>query len=293
IVQEYPGRLGFWNVGVPPSGPMDSLAFRLANRIVGNHERDAALELTGTGPSLKFGVATNIALCGARMSATLDGKPVPYWQPVHVPAGAVLVMGAIQGAGQRTYLAVTGGFVVPAYLGSKATFTLGQFGGHVGRTLRIGDVLRLSAPETMTCLRVSDESPGAPAPPALIPEYVSHWNIAVTPGPHGAPDFFTEADLRAFFAADWEVHYNSSRTGVRLIGPKPQWARADGGEAGLHPSNVHDTAYAVGAVDYTGDMPVILGPDGPSLDKFVCPAIVARADLWKLGQLRPGDRIRF
>jgi urea carboxylase len=115
----------------------------------------------------------------------------------------------------------------------------------------------------------------------------------VTPGPHGAPDFFTEDDMRAFYAADWEVHYNSSRTGVRLIGPKPTWARTDGGEAGLHPSNVHDNAYAIGAVDYTGDMPVILGPDGPSLGGFVCPAIVARADLWKLGQLRPGDRIRF
>ena len=72
-------------------------------------------------------------------------------------------------------------------------------------------------------------------------------------GPHGAPDFFTPADIEAFFDADWEVHYNSSRTGVRLIGPKPQWARPDGGEAGLHPSNIHDTAYAIGTVDFTGD----------------------------------------
>ena len=81
----------------------------------------------------------------------------------------------------------------------------------------------------------------------------------------------------AFFATDWQVHYNSSRTGVRLIGPKPQWARHDGGEAGLHPSNIHDNAYAVGAIDFTGDMPVILGPDGPSLGGFVCPATVALA----------------
>ncbi len=96
-------------------------------------------------------------------------------------------------------------------------------------------------------------------------------------GPHGAPDFFTPADIQTFFATDWEVHYNSSRTGVRLIGPKPQWARHDGGEAGLHPSNIHDNAYAIGAVDFTGDMPVILGPDGPSLGGFVCPVtIVAR-----------------
>jgi len=294
-VQEYPGRLGFWNVGVPPSGPMDALAFRLANRVVGNREWHAALELTGTGPTLKFGVETMIALTGARMSAKLDGKEVPYWEPVRVAAGSVLALGGIQGAGQRTYLAVHGGFVVPPCLGSKATFTLGQFGGHVGRALRTGDVLRLSAPDVMRRFLQSDEAPdeGAPAPPTLIPTYGNQWTLAVTPGPHGAPDFFTDEDVRAFYAADWEVHYNSSRTGVRLIGPKPAWARTDGGEAGLHPSNVHDNAYAVGAVDYTGDMPVILGPDGPSLGGFVCPAIVARADLWKLGQLRPGDRIRF
>ncbi len=294
-VQEYPGRVGYWNVGVPPSGPMDALAFRLANRIVGNRGWHAALELTGTGPTLKFGIETLIALTGARMTALLDGKAVPYWEPVRVSAGSVLSLGSIEGGGQRTYLAVERGFVVPPYLGSKATFTLGQFGGHVGRALRTGDVLRLSGPEAMRRLLQSDESPdqACPAPAALIPEYGKRWNIAVTPGPHGAPDFFTEDDMRAFYAADWEVHYNSSRTGVRLIGPRPTWARADGGEAGLHPSNVHDNAYAIGAVDYTGDMPVILGPDGPSLGGFVCPAIVARAELWKLGQLRPGDRIRF
>ena len=126
-----------------------------------------------------------------------------------------------------------------------------------------------------------------------IPTYGKHWNIAVTYGPHGAPDFFTPDDIDTFFATDWEVHYNSSRTGVRLIGPKPQWARTDGGEAGLHPSNIHDNAYAIGAIDYTGDMPVILGPDGPSLGGFVCPAVITRSDLWKIGQLRPGDTIRF
>ncbi|MDB6160938.1 MAG: urea carboxylase, partial [Gammaproteobacteria bacterium] len=126
-----------------------------------------------------------------------------------------------------------------------------------------------------------------------IPVYGSHWEVAVTYGPHGAPDFFTQSDIDTLFETHWEVHYNSSRTGVRLIGPKPQWARADGGEAGLHPSNIHDNAYAIGAIDYTGDMPVILGPDGPSLGGFVCPAVIVPADLWKLGQLRPGDTLRF
>ena len=112
-------------------------------------------------------------------------------------------------------------------------------------------------------------------------------------GPHTAPDFFTEADIEMLFSTDWKVHYQSDRTGVRLVGPKPAWARADGGEAGLHPSNIHDNAYAVGAVDFTGDMPILLGPDGPSLGGFVCPAVVVQAELWKLGQLKAGDTLRL
>src|SRR5207237_384074 len=130
-------------------------------------------------------------------------------------------------------------------------------------------------------------------PEQLIPRYENEWEIGALYGPHGAPDFFTPEDIDTFFSTAWRVHYNSDRTGVRLIGPKPQWARADGGEAGLHPSNIHDNAYAVGTVDFTGDMPVILGPDGPSLGGFVCPATIVQAELWKIGQLRPGDLVRF
>jgi urea carboxylase len=130
-------------------------------------------------------------------------------------------------------------------------------------------------------------------PTTLVPAYTSAWEIGAIYGPHGAPDFFTDEDIAMFFATDWKVHFNSNRTGIRLIGPKPKWARTDGGEAGLHPSNIHDNAYAVGAVDFTGDMPIILGPDGPSLGGFVCPACIAASELWKIGQLKPGDTVRF
>ena len=286
MIQDYPGRVGYWDIGVPPSGPMDHLAFRLANRIVGNEEGIAALELTITGPTLRFNCDTVIALTGAHMKALLDGEPLTYWQPIAVKAGSTLKLRGIDGGGSRSYLAVKGGFDVPDYMGSKATFTLGQFGGHGGRTLQVGDVLRLhgaGAPDAHC----------KPLPDALVPQYGKHWDIHVTYGPHGAPDFFTDTDIETFFDTDWEVHYNSSRTGVRLIGPKPAWARDDGGEAGLHPSNIHDNAYAIGAVDFTGDMPVILGPDGPSLGGFVCPVTIVQAELWKMGQLAPGDTIRF
>ncbi len=286
MIQDYPGRQGYWNIGVPPSGPMDNLAFRLVNRVLGNPPGAAALELTVTGPTLRFKAQSVVALGGARMQARLDGEPVEYWRPLVVPAGGVLELGSIGGGGSRTYLAVKGGFDVPEYMGSRSTFTLGQFGGHGGRPLQVGDVLRLHQAAGL-------DGDCRALPDALIPHYGDRWEIAVLYGPHGAPDFFTPEDIETFFAIDWEVHYNSSRTGVRLIGPKPQWARSDGGEAGLHPSNLHDNAYAVGSIDFTGDMPVILGPDGPSLGGFVCPATLAQAELWKLGQLRPGDRIRF
>ncbi len=284
-VQDWPGRIGYWDVGVPPSGPMDDLALRTANRLVGNDQGLAALECTMTGPTLKFNRDTRIALTGAISEATLDGKPLAYWRAHAVKAGSVLRMGAVRDGGCRSYLAVAGGLDVPDYLGSKSTFTLGQFGGHGGRTLRLGDVLHLN--------EAAPTEAALPAAAITPPAYGHHWEIGVLYGPHGAPDFFTDPDIATFFATDWEVHYNSSRTGVRLIGPRPQWARSDGGEAGLHPSNIHDNAYAIGAIDFTGDMPVILGPDGPSLGGFVCPAVVVQAELWKLGQLRPGDTLRF
>jgi urea carboxylase len=284
-IQDFPGRLGYWNIGVPPSGPMDTLAFRLANRLLGNDDNAAALELTVSGPTLRFNCDSVFVLTGAAMSAELDGAPVQFWRTHDVKAGSMLRLGAVQGSGCRAYLAVAGGFDVPDYLGSKSTFTLGQFGGHGGRTLRAGDVLHLHP----TIKKIKAQT----LPDALIPAYSAHWEIGVLYGPHGAPDFFTAADIETFFAADWEVHYNSSRTGVRLIGPKPQWARRDGGEAGLHPSNIHDNPYAIGAVDFTGDMPVILGPDGPSLGGFVCPVTIAFGELWKMGQLKPGNTVRF
>jgi urea carboxylase len=285
-VQDFPGRLGYWAVGVPPCGPMDSLSFRLGNRLLGNDADAAGLECTMSGPTLRFHTPAVICLTGARMKARLDGATVPYHRPFRVAAGQTFKLGRIEGPGARTYLTVRGGLDVPLYLGSRSTFTLGQFGGHGGRALRVGDVLKLFQKDQS---HVDQRA----LPDSLVPAITSRWDIGVLYGPHGAPDFFTDEDIDAFFSAEWKVHYNSARTGVRLIGPKPLWARTDGGEAGLHPSNIHDNAYAIGAVDFTGDMPILLGPDGPSLGGFVCPAVIVQAELWKMGQLSPGDSVKF
>ncbi|KIQ56634.1 urea carboxylase [Pseudomonas fluorescens] len=283
-VQDYPGRLGYWAVGVPPSGPMDSRSLRLGNRLLGNEEGAAALEITMNGPLLRFNCDARVAVTGAVIALTLDGEAVPMNTPLSITAGSTLAIGNISGAGARSYLCLQGGVQVPDYLGSKSTFTLGQFGGHGGRALCTGDVLHLVP---------LDEQATLPPTSAPILELPSVRQIRVIYGPHGAPEYFTERYIQTFFDTAWEVHFNSSRTGVRLIGPKPEWVRADGGEAGLHPSNIHDNPYAIGAVDFTGDMPVILGPDGPSLGGFVCPVTVIEADLWQLGQLKAGDKVRF
>lgn len=298
-VQDYPGRVNLWHIGVPPSGPMDAYAFRLANRIVGNDSKAPAIENTLVGPSVLFHSNTVIALTGGVSNATLDGEPVKFWEPISVKAGQKLVVGKLT-RGCRSYLAVRGGIDVPEYLGSRSTFALGTMGGFNGRVLKFGDVLFLGNPEVSSCsIPAPIAEPGA-APNSIIPSVFSSdstgpttWNVGVTVGPHGSPDFFTEASIAKFFDSEWKVHYNSNRFGVRLVGPKPEWARKDGGEAGLHPSNAHDYVYSLGAVNFTGDEPVILTVDGPSLGGFVCAAVVVEAEMWKIGQVKPGDLIKF
>src|SRR5439155_11783 len=128
-VQDHPGRSGYWDVGVPPSGPMDALSFRLGNRLLGNPAGAAGLECTAVGPALRFRAPAVIALVGADMAATLDGREIPRFAPVAVAAGGVLRLGPVRGPGARAYVCIRGGIDVPLYLGSRATFTLGRFGG--------------------------------------------------------------------------------------------------------------------------------------------------------------------
>jgi urea carboxylase len=281
-VQDYPARQGYWAVGIPPSGAMDSLTPRLLNKLLGNDEKVPFIEMTFMGATYKFRQDTTIAIGGADMNAKINGESVLMYEALNVKCGDILEFKKVRGNGNRTYLAIDGGFDCAEYLGSSSTFTLGEFGGHGGRALKAGDVLSFNGTQNQTITSLCE-----------TPTLVNEWEIGVVYGPHGSPDFFTHEDIAAFFDASWEVHFNSSRTGVRLIGPTPTWARKDGGEAGLHPSNIHDNAYAFGTIDFTGDMPVILGPDGPSLGGFVCPATIISCELYKVGQLKAGDKIKF
>ena len=190
----------------------------------------------------------------------------------------------VAGAGCRAYLAVRGGIEVPEVLGSRVDLHARP----LRRTLRAHAARRRRRCRSARRRRAPRPGP-LPRDAAPEPTRTDVARSACSTDRTARRTSSPHADIATFFATDWKVHYHSNRTGIRLIGPKPRWARTDGGEAGLHPSNIHDNAYAVGAIDFTGDMPIVLGRDGPSLGGFVCPATVADAELWKVGQLKAGD----
>lgn len=281
-VQDVLGRTGLWDVGVPPSGAYDDLTMALVNAGVGNDVNAAGLECVLRGPVLVLDEPRLVCVGGAAAQAAIDGRPLARGRVVRLAAGAVLDVGPLDGPGMRGYVAIEGGLDVPRVLGSRATFMLGGFGGLEGRPLRDGDSIDLGRRENLV----------APVTPEL-PALRDQWELRVVPGPHGAPEHLTDSGVTALFDEVWQVDHRADRTGVRLVGPTPDWARTDGGEAGLHPSNVHDSAYPVGGIMLSGDTPVIVGKDGPSLGGFVVPAVVVEADRWMLGQLRAGDRVRL
>jgi len=292
-IQDFPGRTGYWDIGVSPSGPMDHVSFRMANKLVGNEEGTAGLEITMTGPTLKINCDAIVALTGAQMDFSVNGVAAPMWQSVVLSAGDIVSITKGNGPGGcRAFLAIHGGINVPDYLGSKSTFVLGKMGGLHGGNIKVGDVipLRKLSSEVVADFQATPRK----VPEALRPAFTDTWDIGVLYGPHGAPDFFSETSIGEFFNTTWVVHANNSRLGVRLEGDyAPVWARSDGGEAGLHPSNIHDCVYAIGSINFTGDYPVIITADGPSLGGFVCPATVVHSEMWKVGQVKAGDTVCF
>jgi urea carboxylase len=284
-VQDYPGRRGMQAQGFFPAGPMDHLAHRAANLLVANPASAATLEITLGNFRCRLDSEATIAVCGAEARVTVDGDEIALWESHHVPAGAELAIGIAPQTGFRFYLGVDGGFDVPLLFGSRATYTMGALGGLDGRPLQQGDRLPIGEPGGNGGQRLAQEA---------RPEYSRDWEVRVVRGPQAAPDYLTERDLETLFGRPWPVDPNSNRTGIRLESHKFEWARQSGGIAGGHPSNILDNSYPVGAINVNGDLPVILGPDGPTAGGFVVAATVTHADFWKIGQFRPvGDTVRF
>ncbi|KAI0641597.1 urea carboxylase [Trametes meyenii] len=289
-VQDYPGRrIG---LGIPRSGPVDSYAFRIANVLVGNEPKTEGLELTLTGCRLLFHTSAVVAVTGAPVKVTVEGREVPMWESVIVPAGGKLVIGNTKDTGMRMYVAIRGGFPeIPDYLGSKST-SMG-LGGYQGRALTAGDHLALGDCDPHDGDVTTDVARPVCLPASLRPSYPTDWMIHVLPGPHCDPTFITPRGIIAFFDTKWAVSAASNRMGVRLEGPRIGWARETGGEGGSHPSNILDNGYAFGTVNVNGDTPVVLANEGPDMGGYACVCTVASADLWKLGQLRAGSTVRF
>ncbi|KAF7538495.1 hypothetical protein G7054_g2887 [Neopestalotiopsis clavispora] len=286
LIQDYPGRPTVGH-GFGHAGPMDPIAFRIANTLVGNPVTTEALEITLTGPELLFLGDATIALCGPPVQASVDSAELPLWTRIRIRAGQRLKIGKLL-QGCRAYLAVYGGFLnVAEWFGSKSTNPMVSVGGYQGRALRAGDFLRISDATLLPSIEALSISSN------LLPQYqYDCWDIQVMSGPYET-GYLTAEDIEMITSTEWQVSHNAARGGMRLIGPRPKFARSDGGEGGAHPSNVFEYGYPIGGLNWTGDEPVIFPVDCPDFGGFICSSTVIKADFWKLGQVRSGDRIRF
>lgn len=285
LIQDLPGRPKVGK-GIPHSGPMDPMAFQIANILVGNPRGKEGLEITLSGPELRFLGRAVVALCGAPMEASLDGQVFSMWTSATIEPGQRLKIGKTTGSGCRSYLAVHGGFpAIADYFGSKSTSPLVAIGGYQGRALAPGDLLQLS--ELPSDLPVS-----VSLPRQIQLEYKTEWEIAAMVGPHDE-GYFDPEFIRQIYDTKWKVSHNASRSGIRLVGPVPKWARKDGGEGGAHPSNLIEYGYPLGTLNWTGDEPCIFPVDCPNFGGFTSSTTVIKADWWKLGQLKAGNTLKY
>jgi len=285
-IQDYPGRVGYWNLGFPPSGPMDSWSFRLANLLVGNPAGNPGLEVQMMGPTLRFPTATVVALTGAEMGAQLDGRPVENWTSFAVAAGQTLSL-AVAKRGARAYLAFAGGIEAPELLGSCATFHGAGVGGLDGHALKKDQLLSLRPGAGTAGRRVR-----AACRPPIADDRL--WTVEVVAGPND--DWVDAAGHERFLQTEWRLSPQSNRTGYRLEGPDwtfTEKAYHKGPEHGSEPSNILDQGYPLGGINLGGQTPIILVHDAPSMGGFICPYTVPSGEFWKLGQSKPGDLYRF
>jgi 5-oxoprolinase (ATP-hydrolysing) subunit C len=287
-VQDWPGRYGYWNQGFPPSGPMDSWSFRLANLLVGNPPGAAALECQYMGPTIRFDEPTIFAVTGADMQPKLDGVPVTPWESVAAESRQVLSMSFAK-LGSRAYIAVAGGIEVEPWLGSRATFHKAGIGGMGGYALKADQTVPTGtpAPDAMAGRVIKPE-----ARPAIVTD--RRWEIEVVPGPND--DWIDAEGHERFLSTEWKLSGKSDRTGFRLDGPPwtfTEKATNKAPEHGSLPSNIIDQGYPLGAINLAGQTPIILVNDGPSMGGFINPYTVPQAAFWKLAQSKPGEIYRF
>lgn len=283
------GRYGYQRFGIGPGGAMDTQSHRLASALVGNADSLASLECTLTGPTLQFDAPVLLALCGADLSPTIDGMPVPQDRPVLVRAGAMLVFGQRR-SGVRCYLALHGGFDDAAVLHSQGTSLRGKFGGHAGRALQKGDVLRCKASDTvdfypeLSDLLVQSSAPFV-APRWKVPGLVSHSTqvVRIMEGRHWP--LFSEAARQKLLTLPLRISEQSDRMGYRLEGATLKLENA---------GEMISEAVSSGTVQVPPDgHPIILMADHGTTGGYPKIAQVASVDLPRLAQMPVHDHLHF
>ncbi len=287
-VQDVYGRPGYYSYGIPPSGAQDGLSLGLANLIVGNDRNEAGLEITLLGPQIRFRDGYVVALAGADLSAQLNEEPAPRYEAFAVKKDDLLKFGPIKG-GCRAYLAVAGGIDVPRVLGSKATYARGEIGGHEGRVLQKGDVLKVGKPPSNPA-----EVVGQRVKASLVPQFTNRWDLRVVVG---IEDYvYTERGIQTFLDSEWKVSSKIDRVGYRYMGPELECVKREPPHgAGSDPTNVVDSGYPVGSIHTTGTgvEPILLPNDAVSGGGYATIGTVITADLDRVGQSKTGDLTRF
>jgi len=267
------GRRGQLRYGIPPSGPVDRVSFVLDNRLVGNPDGAAALEFTLMGPRLRAEAPCSIAVTGADAPVMLNDAPAQAWTTLSLAAGDVVRIGAAR-AGLRGYVAVAGGIDVPQVLGSRATYLRGRMGGVHGRALARDDKLPLGPAPTPRRRTVS---------PDARPRWGGEAVLRVVLGPQA--DRFTDAGVTAFLDSTYEVLPQSDRMGVRLNGSRIAHARGH---------DIISDGIAFGSVQVPGDgQPIVMLMDRQSTGGYTKIATVCSFDITRVGQAKPGQRMRF
>jgi len=271
------GRFGFQQYGMPVSGAMDSYALRVGNRLLGNEENEAGIEISTPGLCLEVLKLTVIAITGANFNPTINSFPAPMWEAIEAKKGDIISFNQIK-SGCRSYLLVAGGIDVPIILGSKSTYVRGKIGGLKGRPLKKADIINISKTnqelQNIIGRKVSVNN---------LPTYHEENEIRVILGPQD--DYFTKDGLHTLLNSSYEITVNSDRMGYRLKGPKIESKKG---------SDIITDGIPLGSIQVPRNgMPIIMLADRQTTGGYAKVATVISVDVDKFAQIKPGNKIKF
>ncbi|SFE53007.1 5-oxoprolinase subunit C family protein [Alteribacillus iranensis] len=284
-VQDY-GRIGYYDVGMPPSGAMDKYSYTVGNLLVGNDENAASLEITYMGPTLEFQQDAFIAVTGGEIPPKINGEAVPMWETHSIKAGDELSFDFVK-KGARVYLAVAGGVDVPVIMDSRSTYTLCGVGGMEGRALQAGDELKIGNDKKQ------EVKEGTSLPEEYRLDFSGDNEIRVILGLCSYR--LTEESKKRFFEREWSVTTEANRVGYRFKGERLHFVeREQPFGAGSNASNVVDLGYPIGSIQVPdGVEPIALLNDAVTGGGYVTICTIISTDLDKMAQVKTNEKVRF